>query len=330
MGKVGRLAIVGFGSIGRRHFRLIKQLHSDIEVVLVRSGKGEGCQEEAMAYLSVGSADEAIKVGIDAAIISSPASNHLRDAGYFLAEKIPLLIEKPLSSNLDGINQFKLLVDKIKVPVLVGYVLRYSEAARYFYKLVSSEKAGKLHYANIKCSSFLPDWRPGKDYRISVSSKESLGGGVLNELSHELDYANWFFGPFRSVNASLKNSGILGIEVEDKAEIMFYTLANAPISVSLDFSCQTNNRITTLYGSEGTITWDAINQVVRFESTTGQVEQKIFVSTRDDIYLAQLVNFFECIEKKNFTNKSLCDGISVLNLINAARQSNARKEFINL
>ena len=330
MDKVSRIAIVGFGSIGRRHCRLIKQLRSDIDIILVRSGLGGQFLEESLACASVGSLDEALGIGVDAAIISSPASYHLRDAKHFLKKKIPLLIEKPLSHNINGIEQFKILVDQLKIPVLVGYVLRYSDAARYFYRIVTSEKVGKPLFATIKCCSYLPNWRPDTDYKKSVSSIESLGGGVLNELSHELDYANWFFGPFQRVEASLKNSGTLGIEVEDKAELILHTLANMPISVSLDFSSNTTERKTTLHGSEGTVTWDAINQVVRWESLTGHIEQKTFTSTSDEIYLTQLINFFDCVERNIISNKTLCDAISTLRLIDAARRSDLRNQTIYL
>ena len=67
---------------------------------------------------------------------------------------------------------------------------------------------------------YLPLWRPGSDYRLGVSANRALGGGVLLELSHELDYLRWIFGDVDWVQASLERQSALEIDVEDTAHLL--------------------------------------------------------------------------------------------------------------
>ena len=81
---------------------------------------------------------------------------------------------------------------------------------------------GKLVEADFYCGSWLPDWRPNLDYRESVSSQRALGGGVLLELSHEIDMAQYLLGTFEPCSARLHQTGLLEIDVEDQAELHAY------------------------------------------------------------------------------------------------------------
>ena len=74
---INRLAIIGLGSIGRRHLRLVSEIRPDIKIIVVRSGYGSECEEQKMASKTVYSIGEAIKYDIQAAIVSSPAILHL-------------------------------------------------------------------------------------------------------------------------------------------------------------------------------------------------------------------------------------------------------------
>jgi hypothetical protein len=106
------LAIIGLGSIGRRHLRLLSEIRPDIEIILVRSGYGSECEEEKMASKTVFSIDEAIKYGIQAAIISSPATLHLEQSLELAKNGVHLLIEKPLSHASDRVDELVEVVNK--------------------------------------------------------------------------------------------------------------------------------------------------------------------------------------------------------------------------
>lgn len=327
---IKKIAIVGLGSIGRRHLRILKKLSPTTDVILVRSGNGGEWPEEALAKRTFRSVEEAINEGVDAAIIASPAPDHLNSALEFIESYIPVLIEKPLSHNMNNVAELHNIQKDNSVPVLIGYVLRYSKSLQYFHELVMSGKVGKPLFANIECGSYLPDWRPEQDYKETASAKHQLGGGVLLELSHELDYANWLFGPFVNIKANLRNSGSLGIEVEDIAQMLLTTAAGYTVTINLDFCRRNKSRSCTFFGADGTIFWDGIHNTVTFQPATGKVEKKRFNIQRDAMFRSQLKHFISCIEQTESPKVSINDGIITLKLIDAAKRSNESCEVILL
>ena len=327
---VKRVVIVGLGSIGRRHLRLLKQRHPEIDVVLVRSGKGLSWPEESLASFTVSSIDEALLMKVDAGIVSSPAPFHIAQATELIKAGVPVLIEKPLSNALDGVNAFKTLAQDLHAIVLVGYILRYSESAILFHKIAMDGWVGEPISANIECKSYLPDWRPEQNYRTTGSAIADLGGGVLLELSHEIDYANWFFGPFKNIWSTLKNSGTLDIDVEDIADLVLFGPENFRVSMHLDFCSEVASRFCNLVGSKGSVTWDGLRDTVTWNPLHGKDEQWSFGGNRDAIFTSQLNHFFKCIEENDTSTSSLNEAIATLTLVETAKQSHAQGVVVHL
>ena len=101
---INNIGIIGLGSIGRRHLRLVKELRPELNIIAVRSGKGKK-EEEKLLNAVVHSLEEAIDYGIEAAIIATPAIYHIRQAIDLMKKGIHVLIEKPLSHSLDNVNE---------------------------------------------------------------------------------------------------------------------------------------------------------------------------------------------------------------------------------
>ena len=79
---------------------------------------------------------------------------------------------------------------------------------------------GSVRNVIIEAGNDLRRWRPDTDYKSSVSASARLGGGVLRELSHELDYLMWIFGKPVWVSAHLSIVSDLGLQVEDTAHLL--------------------------------------------------------------------------------------------------------------
>ncbi|MDC0198421.1 Gfo/Idh/MocA family oxidoreductase [Candidatus Thioglobus sp.] len=319
--KVSRLAIIGLGSIGRRHLRIISEMRPDIEIVVVRSGNGSSTNEEKFAVKTLSSVNEAIDFGVEAAIISSPATVHLQQSLDFANEGVHLLIEKPLSHSLEGVQEL-LKVEKDKnIVAMVGYVLRYDIGANKFKEWLIDKRIGKILHARIECGSYLPDWRQGQDYRKTVSAINELGGGALLELSHEIDYLHWFFGDPLEAQAQLNNTGILDIDVEDQVDMLVRSEKNFPISVQIDFNRLHAKRECTVITSTGELKWNAIEKKVIWRPLNAEKIDFAYNSERDDLYKKQLNFFFQCIESGAKSPASINDGIKTLKLIDAARHA---------
>ena len=210
MKKNKKIVIFGFGSISRKYVRLIKKNFPDIEIFIISSGKINIYKESNLINGYYLDHKNIKQLNPDGIIIASPATQHLTDTLNCLDLNIPILLEKPISNNLDNVHNFKKKIIESKSKILVGYVLRYSSNSNLFKQNMLNHNLGDLLFARINCSSYLPNWRPHQDYRRTVSASSKYGGGVLLELSHEIDYANWFFGPFFESPGCFKKFRYLG------------------------------------------------------------------------------------------------------------------------
>ena len=318
---INNIGIVGLGSIGCRHLRLARELRSDLNIVAVRSRKGKKIEEEKLVDSVVYSLEDAIGCGIEAAIIATPAVYHVQQAIELMEKGIHVLIEKPLSHSLDNVNKLLRIAKISKLVGLVGYCLRYDPGALKFNKMLNNQKIGQILNAQVECGSYLPDWRKGMDYRNSVSAKAELGGGVLSELSHELDYIRWFFGDMKSVYANIQNSGTLDINVEDSTDMIFESELGFSVSVHLDFNSRNTRRKCIARCANGDLIWDAVANKVIWLPANGSAKLETYTNDRDYIYKEQLKHFFDCIENKKLPLVSIHDGVAVLHMIDSIKKS---------
>ena len=110
-------------------------------------------------------------------------------------------------------------------------------------------------------------------------------------MSHEIDYANWFFGPFLSVNAVLKNSGTLDIDVEDTAELILTNSEGMNVIIHLDFCSRYPMRECKLYGSKATMNLDFLEK--KIEIVASKLKTLLFNQEEesDNMFLNQLTYF---------------------------------------
>ncbi|OUL43739.1 hypothetical protein B0W81_02370 [Prochlorococcus sp. HOT_208_60] len=321
--KIKKVLIISFGSIGRRHFKVIKKLRPEIEINLLRRKISHNkSKEEVLANKIFTNIKDAIKYGADAAIVASPAKFHIEHSIEILNANIPLFIEKPISDSLKNSLEFKKLAKKKNNLVLVGYVLRHSKIINEFKRLINENHIGEKLYAELKCGSYLPNWRKNIDYRESVSSQSSLGGGVLLELSHEIDYANWLFGPFHKVKSIYTNTQQLRIDVEDIAKIIAINNQNFLLQIHLDFCSNSKERFCKLFGTLGFINLDFMKKSIIIKKNNCEKSTKIKVEENyDDMYMNQMRHFFSCIENNVKPFVTIDDAIETLSLISLCNGS---------
>ncbi len=322
MKKIKNILIVGLGSIGSRHLKIIKELRPEININLLRRKESKGTNLEKSANKIFYDIKEALKENLDAVIISSPSSMHINHAINFLDLNIPIFIEKPISNNLEDCLKFKKLAENKNSLILVGYVLRYSKILNEYKKLIKKNIIGKHIYIDIKCSSFLPDWRKNIDYKKSVSGKHSLGGGVLLELSHELDYANWLFGPIIELKAIRNNTKQLEIDVEDIVKIIAINKNNCLINIHLDFSSKIPKRYCLINGSKGFIKLDFIkNKITSKLNIEKEIKSFNVESNYNEMYINQMEHFFKCIEQDMQPAISLEESAEIMRMIDICKSS---------
>jgi len=322
----GRILIAGLGSIGRRHLATVRSVLPDCEVVLLRrpgrpppDGLGPGIRV-------LEDPEAALATHPEAAIIANPAPFHVATALPLARAGVPLLVEKPLSDRPEGVDALLAACAETGGVLQVGYCLRFDPSLRAVKEALAADAIGRPLALHIEVGQYLPDWRPGTDYRDGVSARADLGGGVLLELSHEIDYARWLAGEVETVFARTARSGALDIDVEDTADLILDFENGIDANLHMDMLCRPAVRVCRINGTAGTLYWDGIrheSRLFHFDAASWQplsrpTKRKIDTSA---IFKRQFRHFLSAISGKEAAWPDGEDAWRTLEVIRAARES---------
>jgi predicted dehydrogenase len=318
-----RFLVVGCGSIGRRHIRNLREL-GYTDILAYRSKRSRSDPEEnKLDTLSFFELDGALAQRPDAVLITNPTALHIPVALNVARTGCHLFIEKPVSHSMEGVNDLLQLVAAKQLVAMVGYNMRFQPGLTLVYKLLKSGVIGRPVSVRAQVGSYLPDWRPDTDYRQSYSANEDMGGGVILDLSHELDYLMWLFGPVHRVTCVAGTLGDLDISVEDTAEIVLEHSNDVLSSLHVDYLDRSPVRGCRIVGTLGTLVWDYFSdKVSHFSSSTDKwQDHELEPIERNDMYLAELRHFIACVEGRTKPLPSLEEGVRVLRVALAAKEA---------
>lgn len=323
-----KLLIIGQGSIGLKHKQIAKKLFKKSQIKTLSSNP---ITKNVNDFNNI---NEALKFDPDIAVIASPAPFHVDTAISLASNGTNLIIEKPISTSFKNSQKLKKISRNKNIEILVGYNLKNSKSLNFFKNLIDQDYIGKIFSVHVEVGQHLKSWRPEKNYKQSVSANKNLGGGVLLELSHEIDYIRWIFGEIKSVSASVQKSSDLEIDVEDSAKLIFKFLSNnIYASLNMDFFRHNTSRSCEVIGKKGTLFWNGISNTVHHFDFKKQKWSKIFSSkSKEDTYLEEWKHFIECIKSENTIDPltSVSDAYKTLRVIEAAKRSSKAKKEIKI
>lgn len=316
---IQKVLVCGYGSIGKRHVCTVKKLIPEVKIAILRSNPK--LTQNKSNYPEFTDIERALSWIPDCIIIANPAPFHVELALKSLRQSIPTFIEKPLGSGHESKEHFiELLNLQQSVPVLVGYVLRHDAGVKILQEWLSQKLIGQVVEIDLHCGSWLPDWRQSTDYRETVSASRSLGGGVLRELSHEIDLAHYLFGDLRLLFARVKQSGLMQGDVEDQATILAETDEGVCVSIRINFCTTPTTRRLTIRGDRGQIVHDFVDKCVKLNAK--DVNRSIaYAQDSSVMYVEQMNHFVSCCTKKARPVCTVRDGIQVLKFIKDVENS---------
>ena len=315
-----RVVICSLGSIGKKYARIIKEAWPETEVGALRSGPKIDSFKYADRLFT--SEEEAMQWNPDAAVIASPANQHLRQALFFTEKNIPTLIEKPIGTGDEREDDWKELAKRsIDIPIYVGYILRQDPGANITKGLIRDKKVGQLVSARFYCGSWLPNWRPDTDYRKSVSARKDLGGGAALELSHEIDMALYLLGDLDINYSECWHSKALDIETEDQCLVVGRDCNGCLVTIEIDYCTKKPERYVSLRGSEGSIYWDLIQGTITQTAKGTELEKSIVGLTSDERFCKQLSLFWNASKQGAHGLCTIDEALKVLSIIKDINRS---------
>jgi predicted dehydrogenase len=293
-----KFLICGLGSIGRRHLRNLRQL-GEQEIILYRTRLSTLPDEDLAGFTVFTDLDEALKQKPDGVIISNPSALHIPVALAAAKAGAHLLIEKPVSHNLEGIAELAEVMKQQGTRALVGFHFRYHPVLREIKAELESDTLGKPLSASAHWGEYLPGWHPYEDYRKAYAGRADLGGGVTLTLSHPIDYLHWLLGEVKAVSATLSKLSRLEIDVEDNAEITLHFAEGAIGQLHLDYYQRPTRHTLEIRCTEGTIDWDNSNGTAKvYQASTDSCREFTLPEgfERNDLFLAEMRHFIEVIQ----------------------------------
>ncbi len=295
--------IIGFGSIGRRHAIALSELGCRVFVVT---------KQTDIQYPSYRSISDAMRNDVfDYVVIANETHLHHKTLKEIVAHDFLecILVEKPLFS--DGL----LPLDLDNASVYVGYNLRFHPVIAHLKNILYSEKIISF---SAGVGQYLPTWRSNIDYRNNYSAKSELGGGVLRDLSHELDYCTWICGDCKEVAAIGGKFSDLEINSEDTYTILMRCQNAASVVIHMDYLSRAPYRHIRMETMRHTYYADLLKNQL---SIDGVMQQFPLVNTYEHEHRAIL-------ENKRYSLCTYQEGLKLMKLISQIEFANHNKTWV--
>ena len=320
-----KVLVAGCGSIGRRHLTNLKALG-------VKSLAG--CDPDAERAREI-SAELGVpifsdysaalrKLKPDAVLVCTPPVFHLSQALQAMRAGAHLMIEKPLADRLEGTDALATEARDQHRKVQIAYNLRFHPGLLKLRDLIQTGELGRVFWVRAEAGQYLPDWRPSQDYRQSYTARRDLGGGILLDGSHEIDYLMWLLGKPVDVFCRSGKVSALEVDVEDSASMFLRFPGGAQAELHLDFVQRTYSRTCKVIGELGTALWDFSALELRWFLAKNEEWQSFPYSFEaNDMYVAEVRHFLESLETGEAPLVSLAQGQDVVRVVEAAKASAA-------
>lgn len=339
-----KFLIAGLGSIGRRHFRNLVAL-GEKDIILLRTRKSTLPDDELAGYPVETDMWEALKKHKpDAVIVANPTALHLETALPAAEAGCHILLEKPVSHSMDGVDKLQGVAEKSGSRILVGFQFRYHPTLNKAREMIRSKQLGDVLSTHVRWGEYLPNWHPWEDYRQSYAARADLGGGVIVTLTHALDYLRFMLGDIKSLWSFNGHVSSLEIDVEDVAEIGLRFLNGAIGGVHLNYVQRPPVHQLEIVGTSGTLLWDNADGVLHFQrmpapfgSYSNLPPAPVMESfsppegfERNQLFISQTKHFMDVVTGKSDPVCTLQDGVQALQMALAAYESQRTEKVIRL
>ncbi|HRJ10154.1 MAG TPA: Gfo/Idh/MocA family oxidoreductase [Prosthecobacter sp.] len=304
-----RTLIIGLGSIGQRHADLLADLGAEVAACTRRRDAG------LPSYTGL---EQALRESApERVVIANPTAEHvgtllrLHELGF----SGDVLVEKPLFSQIPETP----LPASFRQSVAVGYNLRFHPAVRALREALQAEEPVSAH---LYVGQYLPTWRPGRDYRKSYSASVAQGGGVLRDLSHELDLGLWLFGPWQRLIAHGGHLSELEIETEDTVGLLWQARHCPKVAVEINYLDRAPRRNILVHTRRHT--WEADMLGCRLLRDGEPVQS--WTTIRNATYQAQDRAW---LDGQRDTLCSFDEGLAVLHMIESIEASLRRCAWVD-
>jgi len=297
MKKTDKILIIGFGSIGNRHYKNLTSLGYEQVYVYDKNQS-----QVASCKLKVARLNKKELEKFNIVFICSPNYLHIQQALLGAQAGCHLFIEKPLSHNLKNLKELEKICQQKKIITMIGANMRFHPCLNFIKNNLG--KVGKVYKIEHEFGYYLPYWRPNQDYTKNYAIKKETGGGIILDDIHEFDLLFWLnnFSEVKESKFIYGKISDLKIQTEDICVASFKFENNVLGLIQCDYLQKKYTRKCKIIGERGNLEWDFNENIVWFKSE--KLNKKLFQIKNYDLnqmYIEELKYFFNQVNKKQKT-----------------------------
>lgn len=280
------IGVVGLGSIGRRHARLLAE--TSVEPVPVLDPEPTAARD--LAHVRPVASFAELLAACEGVVIATPDPLHAPLTVQACDAGVAALVEKPISDTLDGASAIAAAAGRTGTAVLVGHVLRHTAILGRVRHLLASGAIGNpvsFHatlgaYETLEVARMRFD--PDDRYRLPF------------DYVHEWDYLHWLLGPIERVIATSHTSGDLPLRQHPNViDALLVLQSGVTGTVHLDYVQRQGDRAVRIVGDRGTCTVDVRSGALAIHGADGMARHEDHPEERDDAFRRQLAHFVDVI-----------------------------------
>lgn len=309
MQKSTKIIIIGYGSIGQRHYRNLTALGcQNIFVYDTDRQKTHGVK--TIDILN----QENLK-NFDVAFICNPNNLHIETAIECALAGCHLFIEKPLSHNLRDIDKLIKICREKNLVNTVACNMRFHPCIKFIKNFLEKNGLGRIYSINHEYGYFLPYWRPKQDYRANYAAHQETGGGIILDDFHEFDLLFWFNNYETPLETKFIFDKVSDLEIEtEDICIASFKFRNKVLGlVRCDYLQQNYTRKCKIIGEKGNLEWDFKENIV-WLNTKENSEKLFYVENFDfnNTYIDEAEHFLSCVDDRRPASNDIKTSLRIL------------------
>lgn len=301
-----RALVIGYGSIGQRHARLLRDEGCEVAVCSRRE------VDFAPRFGGLSDAVKSHRPGY--VVVANRTSEHYETLKQLAAMRFEgrVLAEKPL------FRRYRAVPEHSFEALRIGYNMRFLPVITRLREVLED---AQIISVQAYAGQYLPTWRPQRPYQESYSSRKAQGGGVLRDLSHELDYLNWLLGGWTSLAAIGGQYSHLEVDSDDNFTLLMSFRRCPAATLHLNYLDRYRRRYVLVNTDRHTIEANLAQAFVQVDGN-----REAWPADADDTYRLQhramLAGRFESL-------CSLEEGVDVLRMIDTAEASSTGRVWLD-
>jgi len=327
-----RILVIGVGSIGERHVRCFQQTGQCVVSVCEPNDSLRSeiaARYDCEAFVGIDAA--VASATFDAAVVSTPAQTHVPLARKCIEAGLHVLIEKPLSVSMDGIDDLAAEAARADRQVRVAYIYRFLSAIQRARELLLEGCCGAVRHVVVTSGQHFPTFRPA--YRsIYYAKRESGGGAIQDALTHQIHAVEWLVSPMERVLCHAAHQVLPDVDVEDTVNLSASMKCGAMASMTLNQFQAINEILMTFHGTEGSLRVELpASRVGRVKYGDSSWEwENLPPQDRDAPFIAQALDFLAATRGCASVGSTLAEAKQTLRVNLAALRASEEKQEVSV